>query len=185
MATATMATAVGAAMVLYYVLSRRLSTKDGEDDRSGDFSKLSRSGRRRIARRPAQAPATWFEAIITLSETLRFMYSENSIERKKKGKRFRVSNKLRSEYRLIDRCRRQRICRVREDFFSTELGVKMRRCERDNGECEITKNSLSSSKLTRHSQNITGWKKGYATLKTLKTVSFPVSLYHMRTRNDF
>ncbi|KAJ4957350.1 hypothetical protein NE237_014133 [Protea cynaroides] len=78
MATATMATAAGAAMLLYYVLSRRLSSKDGdgEDDISGDFSKSSRSGRRRIVRRPAQAPATWFEAITTLSETLRFTYSE-------------------------------------------------------------------------------------------------------------
>ncbi|XP_043720227.1 uncharacterized protein LOC122667845 [Telopea speciosissima] len=75
MATGTMATAAGAAMLLYYVLNRRLSAKDGEDDRSGDFSK-SRSGRRRIPRRPAQAPATWFEAITTLSETLRFTYSE-------------------------------------------------------------------------------------------------------------
>ncbi|KAF8401416.1 hypothetical protein HHK36_012355 [Tetracentron sinense] len=76
MAIGTMATAAGAAMILYYVLSRRLSLKDGEDDRSGDLSKSSRLGRRRIARRPAQAPATWFEAIATLTETLRFTYSE-------------------------------------------------------------------------------------------------------------
>ncbi|OVA02598.1 Lipase [Macleaya cordata] len=77
MATATMATAAGAAMLLYYVLSRRLSPKeDEEDDRSGDLSKSSRFGRRRISRRPAQAPATWFEAMGTLSETLRFTYSE-------------------------------------------------------------------------------------------------------------
>ncbi|XP_058082155.1 uncharacterized protein LOC131230315 [Magnolia sinica] len=77
MATATVATAAGAAMLLYYVLSRRLSGKDGGDgDRDEDLSRLSRVGRRRIARRPAQAPATWFEVIATLSETLRFTYSE-------------------------------------------------------------------------------------------------------------
>lgn len=64
-------------MLLYYVLSRRIGGKEEEeDDRNGNLSKsLSRSGRR-IARRPAQAPATWFEAITTLSETLRFTYSE-------------------------------------------------------------------------------------------------------------
>ncbi|XP_042481061.1 uncharacterized protein LOC122061710 [Macadamia integrifolia] len=77
MATGTMATAAGAAMLLYYVLHRRLSScKDDEDDRSGDYSKSGRLGRRRHVRRPAQAPATWFEAITTLSETLRFTYSE-------------------------------------------------------------------------------------------------------------
>ncbi|KAJ9699669.1 hypothetical protein PVL29_005505 [Vitis rotundifolia] len=76
MAATTMATAVGAAMLLYYVLSRRIGGKEQDDDRNGNISKsLSRSGRR-IARRPAQAPATWFEAITTLSETLRFTYSE-------------------------------------------------------------------------------------------------------------
>lgn len=63
-------------MLLYYVLSRRIGGKEQEDDRNGNFSKsLSRSGRR-IARRPAQAPATWFETITTLSDTLRFTYSE-------------------------------------------------------------------------------------------------------------
>lgn len=80
MATATMATAAGAAILLYYVLSRRLSGREREGEEEGgageDFSKLSRSGRRRLSRRPAQAPATWLEAIATLSETLRFTYSE-------------------------------------------------------------------------------------------------------------
>lgn len=81
MATATMATAAGAALVLYFLLSRRISSKDDDDggDRSrnnGGDSKSSRSMRRKISRRPAQAPATWFETISTLSETLRFTYSE-------------------------------------------------------------------------------------------------------------
>lgn len=72
-----MATAAGAAMLLYYVLSRRLSPKDEEDDdRNGNLSKSNRSVRRKILRRPAQAPATWFETMGTLSETLRFTYSE-------------------------------------------------------------------------------------------------------------
>lgn len=73
-----MATAAGAAVMLYYV-SRRLVKKeeDEEEDRGdGDVSKLSRSRRRRISRRPAQAPATLLESIVTLSETLRFTYSE-------------------------------------------------------------------------------------------------------------
>ncbi|GAU46963.1 hypothetical protein TSUD_403130 [Trifolium subterraneum] len=78
MATGTMATAAGAAVVLYYV-SRRLTRKEEEEDdhADGDVSKLSRSiRRRRISRRPAQAPATLLESIGTLSETLRFTYSE-------------------------------------------------------------------------------------------------------------
>ncbi|XP_028751506.1 uncharacterized protein LOC114711297 [Neltuma alba] len=78
MAAATMATAAGAAVVLYYVLSRRLARKGIDDeDPDGDLSKSSRSVRRkRLARRPAQAPATLLESIVTLTETLRFTYSE-------------------------------------------------------------------------------------------------------------
>ncbi|XP_061369314.1 uncharacterized protein LOC133312175 [Gastrolobium bilobum] len=79
MAAGTMATAAGAAVMLYYV-SRRLGRKAEEDDgdqAGGDASKSSRSvRRRRLARRPAQAPATLIESMITLSETLRFTYSE-------------------------------------------------------------------------------------------------------------
>ncbi|KAK7246356.1 hypothetical protein RIF29_41223 [Crotalaria pallida] len=76
MAAGTVATAAGAAVMLYYVVIRRLSRKAAEDD-SGDLSKASRSlRRRRLSRRPAQAPATLVEAMITLSETLRFTYSE-------------------------------------------------------------------------------------------------------------
>ncbi|CAK8531653.1 unnamed protein product [Lathyrus sativus] len=78
MAAGTMATAAGAAVMLYYV-SRRLTKKEEEeeDDHDGDVSKSSRSiRRRRISRRPAQAPATLLESIVTLSETLRFTYAE-------------------------------------------------------------------------------------------------------------
>ncbi|KAE8720531.1 putative Chaperone DnaJ-domain superfamily protein [Hibiscus syriacus] len=78
MAAGTMATAAGAAVILYYVWLRKSEAKGGavageEDD---DLSSSSRSVKRRIARRPAQAPATWLEAIATISETLRFTYSE-------------------------------------------------------------------------------------------------------------
>ncbi|MED6187114.1 hypothetical protein PIB30_073274 [Stylosanthes scabra] len=79
MAAGTMATAAGAAVMLYYVLSRRLGRKDAEEDLDGggDPSKSGRSvRRRRISRRPAQPPATLIESIVTLSETLRFTYSE-------------------------------------------------------------------------------------------------------------
>ncbi|KAK4586603.1 hypothetical protein RGQ29_023669 [Quercus rubra] len=84
MAAGTMATAAGATVLLYYVLSRRLAAlsssapKVDEDggDRGSSSGDLSRSSRKRIARRPAQAPATLFESITTLSETLRFTYSE-------------------------------------------------------------------------------------------------------------
>lgn len=78
MAAGTMATAAGAAVMLYYV-SRRLVKKEEEEEEDhgdGDVSKLSRLRRRRISRRPAQAPATLLESIVTLSETLRFTYSE-------------------------------------------------------------------------------------------------------------
>ncbi|ERN04383.1 hypothetical protein AMTR_s00147p00093130 [Amborella trichopoda] len=79
MATATMATAAGAAALLYYTLSRRLATasmREDNEDENSDASRSNRSGRITSVRRPAQAPATWFEAISTLSETLRFTYSE-------------------------------------------------------------------------------------------------------------
>ncbi|GAV64173.1 Lipase_3 domain-containing protein/Lipase3_N domain-containing protein [Cephalotus follicularis] len=84
MAAGTVATAAGAAVLLYYALSRKLKgNKGGEEagERSGDLSKSAvRSGgratRRIVARRPAHAPATWLETLTTLSETLRFTYSE-------------------------------------------------------------------------------------------------------------
>ncbi|KAE8679932.1 putative Chaperone DnaJ-domain superfamily protein [Hibiscus syriacus] len=78
MAAGTMATAAGAALILYCVWLRKSEAKGGpvageEDD---DLSNSSRSVKRRIVRRPDQAPATWLEAIATISETLRFTYSE-------------------------------------------------------------------------------------------------------------
>ncbi|KAK9724227.1 hypothetical protein RND81_05G057100 [Saponaria officinalis] len=81
MATATMATAAGAAIILYVLINRRLSANSEEDigDRNNNVageSKSSRSIRRKISRRPAQAPATWYDTMTTLSETLRFTYSE-------------------------------------------------------------------------------------------------------------
>ncbi|CAN0855640.1 Diacylglycerol lipase-alpha [Linum grandiflorum] len=77
MAAGAMATAAGAAVVLY-VLSRRLASAGGEEGDAADrsLSKSRSGGRRRISRRPAQAPATWLETLTTLTETLRFTYSE-------------------------------------------------------------------------------------------------------------
>ncbi|XP_051125831.1 uncharacterized protein LOC127247829 isoform X2 [Andrographis paniculata] len=79
MAATTMATAAGAVVLLYYVFSRRMSSaaEEVEDSSDGDLSKSkSRLVKRRLSRRPAQAPATWLETIYTLSETLRFTYGE-------------------------------------------------------------------------------------------------------------
>ncbi|OMO53581.1 Ribosomal protein L19/L19e [Corchorus capsularis] len=78
MAAGTMATAAGAAVILYYVWLRKSAEKGGAgmEDEDEELSKSSRSVKRRLARRPAQAPATWLEAISTISETLRFTYSE-------------------------------------------------------------------------------------------------------------
>ncbi|XP_068662296.1 uncharacterized protein [Aristolochia californica] len=75
MATGTVATAAGAAILLYFFFTRRLSARVGDDDPDGVL-KPNRSGRRTIARRPALAPVTWFEFMASLSETIRFTYSE-------------------------------------------------------------------------------------------------------------
>lgn len=77
MATATMATAAGAAALLYYTLNRKLQTQttvdeDGEESGSDAPTDM----RFRVTHRLIQAPATWLETISTLSETLRFTYSE-------------------------------------------------------------------------------------------------------------
>ncbi|KAI7742994.1 hypothetical protein M8C21_032659 [Ambrosia artemisiifolia] len=79
MAATTMATAAGAVVLLYYVLVRRMTSADAkavEDDEGREYMKSSKSKRKIAQRRPAQAPATWLETISTLSETLRFTYSE-------------------------------------------------------------------------------------------------------------
>jgi hypothetical protein len=84
MATATMATAAGAAALLYYTLNRRLQTEkldSGDDSDGGNAGALLESTtpsrtRSRVSRRDVRAPATWLETISTLSETLRFTYSE-------------------------------------------------------------------------------------------------------------
>ncbi|CAN8270164.1 unnamed protein product [Cochlearia groenlandica] len=76
MATATMATAAGAAALLYYTLNRKLIAGGPSDE--GDDSPAIRSPLRidRVSHRLIRAPATWLETISTLSETLRFTYSE-------------------------------------------------------------------------------------------------------------
>ncbi|KAH9305490.1 hypothetical protein KI387_009894 [Taxus chinensis] len=90
MATATMATAAGAAAILYYTLNRKTSPAEDEDENTceeNEIEKENAGGGRKVARskrtvrkrvvvRLAQAPATWLETISTLSETLRFTYSE-------------------------------------------------------------------------------------------------------------
>ncbi|XP_071710304.1 uncharacterized protein [Rutidosis leptorrhynchoides] len=79
MATATMATAAGAAALLYYTLNKKLQTPTANED-GGESDSLvqSQSPSRvdRVSHRLIQAPATWLETISTLSETLRFTYSE-------------------------------------------------------------------------------------------------------------
>ena len=81
MATATMATAAGAAALLYYTLNRKLqspATAINEDDEENDNDEhaVVPLGIERVSHRLIQAPATWLETISTLSETLRFTYSE-------------------------------------------------------------------------------------------------------------
>ncbi|XP_010501604.1 PREDICTED: uncharacterized protein LOC104778885 [Camelina sativa] len=75
MATATMATAAGAAALLYYTLNRKLiaGPSDVDDENSETRASLRID---RVSHRLIQAPATWLETISTLSETLRFTYSE-------------------------------------------------------------------------------------------------------------
>ncbi|XP_062155839.1 uncharacterized protein LOC133863768 isoform X1 [Alnus glutinosa] len=79
MATATMATAAGAAALLYYTLNQKLQSSrshgddDGNDSDAPDHAPL---GIDRVSHRLIQAPATWLDTISTLSETLRFTYSE-------------------------------------------------------------------------------------------------------------
>lgn len=82
MATATMATAAGAAALLYYTLNKKLqsmpSSQDDDDDDDDDNRRQSNVhlGIHRVSTKLIRAPATWLETISTLSETLRFTYSE-------------------------------------------------------------------------------------------------------------
>ncbi|PWA78017.1 mono-/di-acylglycerol lipase,Lipase, class 3 [Artemisia annua] len=80
MATATMATAAGAAALLYYTLNKKLQTTPTAEDDDESESLVQTSGPsvgvERVSHRLIQAPATWLETISTLSETLRFTYSE-------------------------------------------------------------------------------------------------------------
>lgn len=78
MASATMATAVGAAALLYYKLNRKLqlNTSDGDNENDTNEPIQTSLGIDRVSHRLIQAPATWLETIFTLSETLRFTYSE-------------------------------------------------------------------------------------------------------------
>ncbi|KAF3958048.1 hypothetical protein CMV_017004 [Castanea mollissima] len=75
-----MATAAGAAALLYYTLNRKLqsgrSHGDDDDESGSDAPNDMPVGVERISHRLIQAPATWVETISTLSETLRFTYSE-------------------------------------------------------------------------------------------------------------
>ncbi|CAL1376385.1 unnamed protein product [Linum trigynum] len=82
MATATMATAAGVAALLYYTLNRKLETGESphDDDENDSGSEVTATrmqlGINRVSSRLIQAPGTWLETISTLSETLRFTYSE-------------------------------------------------------------------------------------------------------------
>ncbi|CAL0307882.1 unnamed protein product [Lupinus luteus] len=81
MATATMATAAGAAALLYYTLNRKLQSRtidddDEDEEHTSDAPTNAPLGIDRVSHRLIQAPATWLETISTLSETLRFTYSE-------------------------------------------------------------------------------------------------------------
>ncbi|MED6193793.1 hypothetical protein PIB30_022708 [Stylosanthes scabra] len=80
MSTTTMATALGAAALLYYTLNKRLQSheidKDEDDNGNDSNDVVVPLGIERVSHRFLQAPATWLETISTLSETLRFTYSE-------------------------------------------------------------------------------------------------------------
>lgn len=60
-------TAAGVALLVYWVLSRRMAGTAGEK---------GRETRKSLVRLPAQAPATWRDVVATLAETVRFTYSE-------------------------------------------------------------------------------------------------------------
>lgn len=70
MGTATVATAAGMAIVLYFMFTRRLLNPESPEKVVGGWRK------RKPTRRPTQPPANWREAVATLAETLRFTYGE-------------------------------------------------------------------------------------------------------------
>ncbi|CAL0315472.1 unnamed protein product [Lupinus luteus] len=77
MVTATMATAASAAAILYYTLNRKLQSGKIDDEEHTTGAPMNVPlGTDRVSHRLIQAPATWLETISTLSETLRFIYSE-------------------------------------------------------------------------------------------------------------
>nr|PNR43353.1 hypothetical protein PHYPA_015733 [Physcomitrium patens] len=82
MATAAMAGAAGAAVVMYYTAQsyNALGEEDTSDEGEGDLfvGGIARKiGKRRVVVPIiARAPSTWFESLSTISETLRFTYSE-------------------------------------------------------------------------------------------------------------
>ncbi|GAA0186168.1 hypothetical protein Leryth_012591 [Lithospermum erythrorhizon] len=79
MATATMATAAGAAALLYYTLNKKLQSslsREEDDESVTNVANEVQLGINRVSHRLIQAPVTWLETISTLSETLRFTYSE-------------------------------------------------------------------------------------------------------------
>lgn len=80
MATVTMASAAGAAALLYYTLNKKLQSGAVEIDEEESVAVVTGNngplGIERVSTRLIRAPATWLETISTLSETLRFTYSE-------------------------------------------------------------------------------------------------------------
>ncbi|KAG0619445.1 hypothetical protein M758_4G140700 [Ceratodon purpureus] len=81
MATAAMAGAAGAAVVMYYTARTYNTSGEGtSEEREGDLfvGGIARDiGKRRVVVPIiARAPSTWFESLSTISETLRFTYSE-------------------------------------------------------------------------------------------------------------
>ncbi|XP_021716549.1 uncharacterized protein LOC110684404 [Chenopodium quinoa] len=80
MATVTMASAAGAAALLYYTLNKKLQSGTVEIDEEENVAVITGNngplGIERVSTRLIRAPATWLETISTLSETLRFTYSE-------------------------------------------------------------------------------------------------------------
>lgn len=77
MATATMVGAVGTAWVLYYSgWGNPWSGLPQDPNGRGETESLLHGSHRRSSVSTSRPPSTWFEALATISETLRFTYSE-------------------------------------------------------------------------------------------------------------